>query len=380
MQKIKSFIITIIFLFGIFYSINFSFAAILGHAQCTDGTTRCGYIANVPLFDSCSMSGGDIYASYRILEGTDGTTGCGYIDEDVPLSDSDSCSMSGGDIYVYDSYRILGGQECYTIGGQDFGGYYMIGTKEPKSNTQIYPFSDLNMTAPWGWTYYKKSDMSRYFGGSSIPTGVFQGDGPYYNLKFFDPVGVSVSMLRFPDDSFILQIGSNYVWSTGCPALFTDVKKDGCPASILMGPTNFNASIGDRIMFKVTNILRPNNGSGTWGDGEVRVTFDNLTVCYTQAYFDYFCGSPGCSGKPNYIPTAPGVCSPEPKPKAKLKAYWKENNSQSIEKTITKGQSIQIPFIVENIGDIGSVIDNIQCILSNTSLGSISNCPSSLNK
>jgi len=69
-----------------------------------------------------------------------------------------------------------------------------------------------------------------------------------------------------------------------------------------------------------------------------------------------------------------------PKPKAQLKAYWSENNSQSIEKTITQGQSIQIPFVVENIGDIGSVINNIQCILSETSLGSISNCPSSLNK
>ena len=343
MKKIKSIIITIIFLFGIFYSINFSFAVWLGQAQCSDNTTGCGYIANVPLSDSCSMSGGDIY---------------------------------GGN-------RILGGQECYTIGGQDVGGYYMYGTGEPDSNTPIYPFSNLNMTTPWGWTYSKSSDMSRYFGGSSIPTGVFQGDGPYYNLKFFNPVGVSVSMPQ-PDDSSMLQIGSNYVYWTGCDETNSidvrNVNDSHCPSQNFVGPTNFNAHPGDSIIFKVRNALRPNNGYGKWGSGSVQVTFDNLTVCYTQAYFDYSCGSPGCSGRPNYIPTAPGVCSPETQPKAKLNAYWKENNSQSIEKTITQGQSTEIPFIVENIGDIGSVINNIQCILSNTSLGSISNCPSSLNK
>ena len=341
MKKIKSFIITIIFLFGIFYSINFSFAVWLGPAQCSDNTTGCGYIANVPLYDSCSMSGGDTYVGNR----------------------------------------ILGGQECYTIGGQDSGGYYMIGTGEPDSNTPIYPFSNLNMTTPWVWTYSKSSDMSRYFGGSSIPTGVFQGSGPYYNLKFFDPVRISVSMPK-PDDSSTLQIGSNSVCWTGCNASVKDVYNSSClPENLnLVGATTFNANTGDSISFKVTNHLRPNNGSGTWGGGSVQVTFDNLTVCYTQAYFDYSCGSPGCSGRPNYIPIAPGVCAPETKPKAQIKSYWSENNSQSIEKTVTQGQSVQIPFTVENIGDIGSVINNIQCVLSETSLGSISNCPSSLNK
>jgi hypothetical protein len=343
MKKIKSFIITIIFLFGIFYSINFSFAVWLGPAQCSDNTTGCGYIANVPLYDSCSMSGGDTYVGNR----------------------------------------ILGGQECYTIGGQDSGGYYMYGTGEPDSNTPIYPFSNLNMTTPWVWTYSKSSDMSHYFGGSSIPTGVFQGSGPYYNLKFFDPVRVSVS-LSSADDSSMLQIGSNYVYWTGCDETNSidvrNVNDSHCPSQNFVGPTNFNAHPGDSISFKVRNALRPNNGSGTWGGGSVQATFDNLTTCYTQAYFDYLCGSPGCSGKPNYIPTAPGVCSPETKPKAQINAYWSENNSQSIGKTITQGQSIQIPFIIENIGDIGSVINNIQCVLSDTSLGSISNCPSLLNK
>ena len=81
-----------------------------------------------------------------------------------------------------------------------------------------------------------------------------------------------------------------------------------------------------------------------------------------------------------YLATVTITVNSSSPPKAELNAYWKENNSQSIEKTITQGQSIQIPFIVENIGQIGSVINNIQCILSNTSLGSISNCPSSLNK
>jgi len=351
MKKIKSFIITIIFLFGIFYSINFSFAFVgilsqtptASDAQCTDGTTGCGYTAN------------------------------------VYFNDADSCSMSGGDIYA--GNRILGGQVCYTIGGQDFGGYYMYGTGEPNSNTPTSSFSDLNMTAPWGWTYSKETGMFDFLGESSIPTGVFQSPVyPYYNLKFFDPVRVSVSLPR-ADDSSRLQIGSNYVYWAGCNALFTDITKGGCPASTLIGPTNFNAHPGDSISFRVINILRPGNGYGIWGSGSVHeVTFDNLTVCRRQSIFDSSCGLPGCSGRPNYIPIAPGVCAPETKPKAQIKSYWSENNSQSIEKTVTQGQSVQIPFTVENIGDIGSVINNIQCVLSETSLGSISNCPSSLNK
>jgi hypothetical protein len=340
MQKIKIFIIINIFLFGVFYFGNFSFAVWLGPAQCSDGTTGCGYIADISLGESCAMSGSDIY---------------------------------GGN-------RILGGQECYTVGGQDFGGYYMIGTGAPNSQTQIYSFQSLGMTTPWGWTYSKSSDVSRIFGGASIPTSVFQEAGlPYYNNKFFDPVRVSVSLPR-ADDSSEFSVGSNFVYWTGCYAPVTSVYDSSCPANTLVGPTSFIVHPGDSISFKVRNALRPNNGYGTWGSGSVTATFDNLTVCYTQAYFDYSCGSPGCSGRPNYIPTAPGVCSPESQPKAKINAYWSENNSQSITKTITKGQSIQIPFTVENIGDIGSIIDNIQCILSDTSLGSISNCPSSLNK
>jgi hypothetical protein len=335
MQKIKIFIIINIFLFGVFYFRNFSFAA---PAQCTDGTTVCGFTADFNISESCKMFGSDIY---------------------------------GGN-------RILGGQECYTVGGQDFGGYYMIGTSESNSQTQTYSFQSLGMTMPWGWTYSKSSDVSRIFGGASIPGSVFQES--YYNLKFFNPVKIMVFLGFDGDDTSMVGVGSNFVYWTGCYASFTDVAMNGCPASILMGSTNFNASIGDPIMFKVTNILRPNNGFGQWGGGSVQLTFKDTTWCYTQAYFDAFCGSPGCSGRPNYIPTAPGVCSPESQPKAKINAYWSENNSQSITKTITRGQSIQIPFTVENIGDIGSVINNIQCILSDTSLGSISNCPSSLNK
>jgi len=342
MKKIKSFIITIIFLFGIFYSINFSFA--YNPARCSDGKDNCGVIQDFSIFDSCSMSGGDIYAGNR----------------------------------------ILGGQVCYTIGGQDFGGYYMYGTGEPDSNTPTYSFSDLNMTAPWGWTYSKSSDMFRYFGGSSITGEAFQSVDSYRNIKFFNPISVRVVTIG-GDDGAMVQIGSNTVETTGCNALFTDVKNDNCPSRIITGNRDFNAYIGDTVKFRVINILRPNNGFGEWGSGSVGLVFANITQCYTKAYFDYLCNfdpniySYACN-RSNYIPTAPGVCSPETKPKAKLNAYWKENNSQSIEKTITQGQSIQIPFIVENIGDIGSVIDNIQCILSNTSLGSISNCPSSLNK
>ncbi|MGB9609157.1 MAG: hypothetical protein ACPL3E_02155, partial [Minisyncoccia bacterium] len=286
------FIIAALFVFNLFFT-NQSYAAWLGSATCSDNTTGCGYIANVPLADSCSMSGPDTYGNYR----------------------------------------ILGGQTCYTIGGVDIGGYYMNGTGEPNSNTPIYSFSNLNMTTPWGWTYSKSSNMLNYFGGSAIPTGVFQGDGPYYNLKFFDPIPVSVTFNQ-PDDSGQLQIGSNYVYWTGCNVPPTDVYNSSCPSKYFVGPTSFNAHPGDPVSFQITNHLRPNNGYGDWGGGNVNVTFGNLTVCYTQAYFDYLCGtgySSACN-RSSYIPTAPGVCSPETppaQPKPKLNVFWQNSGTQS---------------------------------------------------
>jgi hypothetical protein len=321
-----------------FFIAHYSLAIYLGPAQCSDNTTNCGYIADVPLLDSCSMSGPDIYAGNR----------------------------------------ILGGQVCYTIGGQDNGGYYMIGTGEPNNNTPTYSFSSLNMTTPWNWTYSKSQNMFNYFGGSSIPTGVFQGEGPYYNLKFFDPVPVRVSFNQPPDDSGMLRIGSNYVYWTGCNVPPTDVFNSNCPSNNFVGSTSFNARPGDSVSFQITNHLRPNNGFSIWGGGSVQVTFGNLTVCYTQTYFDFFCGSPGCSGRPNYIPTAPGVCSPESQPKPKLDVIWQDTGTPN--KTININQGDQIPsqtFVVRNIGERGSIM-KVRCGEPSQPWVSVSYCPSGI--
>lgn len=330
----------IYFYFILFYLLFYQnvFGAWLGPATCTDGTSGCGYLADVTLLASCSMAGSDIV---------------------------------GGN-------RILGGQICYVLGGQDDGGYYMMGTSQPNSNTQIYPFGS---SLPWGWSYNKQDGISTYFGGSSIPTGVFRDPGSisiYYNLKFFNPVPVSVNLYR-PDDSSLVSIGSNYVYWTGCNADVRSVYDSSCPSSILMGPTTFNANVGDPISFKVENRLRPNNGYGIWGTGEVSITFGNLTICYTSAYFDYSCGSAGCSGRPNYIPTGPGQCSPETSPSPKLDAVWEKTGTQNIQIDLVKGKSQQENFIVRNIGEPGSkmTIPSGGCDLSPPSLSNFItlNCP-----
>lgn len=327
-----------ILFFLLFY--NNVFGVWLGPATCTDGSVSCGYLADISLGASCSMAGPDISAGNR----------------------------------------ILGGQICYALGGQDDGGYYMIGTGQPNSNTSIYPFGS---SLPWGWSYNKNNEISREFGASSIPTGVFNPPGSisiYYNQRFFDPVPVSVFLPR-PDDSSMVSVGSNYVYWTGCNADVRSVYDSSCPSSILMGPTTFNANVGDSISFKVENRLRPNNGYGVWGTGDVTLTFGNLTVCYTSAYFDYGCGSPGCSGRPNYIPTAPGVCSPETSPSPKLDTVWENTGTQNIQIDLVQGQSKQENFIVRNIGEPGSkmTIPSDGCNpVSGMNFITINNCPTNV--
>ncbi|MDW8279563.1 MAG: hypothetical protein RMK17_00090 [bacterium] len=329
----KLLFIIFILLINFFVINNSSFGAWLGPAQCSDGTSNCGYIANVPLVDSCSMSGPDIVGNNR----------------------------------------ILGGQVCYTVGGQDSGGYYMNGTGEPNNNTPIFPFDS---SQPWGWNYNKSSGILNYFGGSSIPTGVFQAEGPYYNLKFFNPINVNVNFNQ-PDDSGMLQIGSNYVYWTGCNAGPRDVFNANCPSKNFVGPTNFQVSPGASVSFKIENHLRPNNGYGIWGSGSVTVTFDNLTVCHTKSYFDYFCGFPGCSGRPNYIPTAAGVCSPESTQlKPRLDAFWDYSGTQTLQTNLSKDDLISTSFVIKNIGVPGSKMKIDNCNLSGgQGWLTISSCP-----
>jgi len=321
--KLSIFIFTILFSFS-FYS--YSNAAWLGPAQCSDGKTGCGYIADLPLLDECRMSGPDIY---------------------------------GG-------ARILGGQICSTIGGSDFGGYYMNGTGEPNSNTPIFPFHSY----PWGWTYSKDQGIYNHFGGSSIPTQIFQQPGlPYYNMKFFSDPGVSVNItFNQPDDSGRIQIGNNYYEWFGCDEDPRDVSKSNCPSTLTRGSQTFTAMPGDSISFQVKNHLRPNNGYGTWGAGRVIVTFGNLTVCHTKEYFDYYCNlNPvqyaSFCGRQGYIPTSYGVCSPQTpaQPQPRLDVNWEDNNAKTITLNLTQGQTKKVNFIVKNIGDSGSKLKVDKC-------------------
>lgn len=314
--KNKKNIIFLILIFGIFGFFNFSNAGWLGPAQCSDNTTGCGYIADLSVIENCSISGNDI--------------------------------VNGN--------RVLGGQVCYTVGGQDNGGYYMEGTGEPNINTPIFPYGNQ---LPPGWVSNKRSDILRIFGGSNIPLDVFQEPGlSYYNLKFFDPISINVNLPR-PDDSSMLQIGSNYVYWTGCSSDPRNVFDPNCPSNNFVGSTNFNARPGDQISFKIDNHLRPNNGYGTWGSGETNITFGDssgsLTVCYTESYFNSLCASGNSSacGRGSYIPTARGVCSPI-QPRPKLDTKWIDTGTKTINLNLTQGQSQDLNFNVSNIGEPGS--------------------------
>ena len=296
MKKIKSFIITIIFLFGIFYSINFSFA---DSVRCNDSTTDCGYVTSYSLTSECWA---------RTNQPNPGSPISCYLSRNRITTEGDVNEYG----YISNS-EVISDFEDQNATGKFFGGSGSLSVSRENSIMQVYFNGQVTTILDY-----------------CSSTGV-------------DPL---VCICNKPQNTFNIQ----------------------------------SLKVGDKIGFYVKSERDTMCNYTTNIRGTVNINLDRVTFCYKSSYFDYLCGSPGCSGRPNYIPTSDGVCSPETKPKAKLNAYWKENNSQSIEKTITRGQSIQIPFIVENIGQIGSVINNIQCILSNTSLGSISNCPSSLNK
>ena len=210
---------------------------------------------------------------------------------------SGSCALSGPDLWG--GNRILGGQKC-SIGGTDDAGYYMIGTAEPTGSTPTYPYGAG--TAP-GWTYSKSGNL---FTSGSIPSGEWYNDS-YYLYRYFGS-SVSISQPQADDES-MLQIGSNYSYWTGCNHNgFRSVFDPSCPAATFMGNTSINASPGNALIFSVQNDLRPNNGSGTWGSGNVSVVLNQVTMCYTSAYKT---AVGGYVDTQTFHPTADGVCTPE---------------------------------------------------------------------
>ncbi len=223
----------------------------------------------------------------------DGTTGCGWARS---YNMYFQCSMSGPD--VINGIRILGGQVC-SIGGADSSGSYTTNTGTPDDNT---PYSPNPGSVPPGWTYTKSSTRA------NIPATEFQDD-PYGYFQFFG--GSASAGIQPPDDELVLQIGSNILSYTGCPARITDVTKTGCPGRVYSGVGNFNANPGDGVTFTLTNKLRPNNGSGPWAGGSGNLSLGEVTECYTKAKFDA-AQNARPTGMPHvdYHPVSPGHCAP----------------------------------------------------------------------
>jgi hypothetical protein len=230
---------------------------------------------------------------------TDGSSDCGIVAQ--YNFGTIACSMSGSDIV--NGNRVLGGQVC-SVGGGDVPGFYMNGTNEPNNSTPYFAYSG---STPPGWNYSKT-----FFSFLSIPTDEWNED-PYHNIRFFGSKA-SVSLSR-PDDDSTFQVGSNIISYSGCNALVTDVAKSGCPSAVFSGNTNPTVNPGDPLVLTVTNRLRPNNGTGTWGGGSANITLGEVTECDTKAFYNTQ-NVPRAGGYPavDYHPVAPGVCAPTTPP------------------------------------------------------------------
>lgn len=208
----------------------------------------------------------------------------------------DTCKISGSDIEPIG--RILGGQVC-TLGSLngDQAGYY-----NPSGGTS--PAYPLSGSVPPGWTYAKTNPISK------IPNGAFTDSYPYYTYGFFG--GTASVNLYPPDDAASVSIGSQSVSWSGCTCTPSDVYQPSCPSQNFSGSPTMGLTGGETVQMSVTNMCRPNNGYGQWGGGDLNITLQNVTYCYTAAYITYLnsLGGAQYNNVTDYTATAPGVCTP----------------------------------------------------------------------
>jgi hypothetical protein len=208
----------------------------------------------------------------------------------------DRCDISGAD--KENGVRILGGQVC-SIGGTDNPGYYDDG------NGNALP---LNGTTPPGWTYTKSQAIPL-----SVPSGAFTDSYPYYTYGFFG--GSSSIVQPDADDASVFSVGSNKTTWSGCTCSPNSVVKPTCPSQNFSGNNAPTLTGGESTSFTVTNMCRPNNGSGVWGSGQVSLTLNNTTFCYTAQEIQYLNQQGyGYQNVTDYTATAPGVCTPKNPP------------------------------------------------------------------
>lgn len=201
--------------------------------------------------------------------------------------------------------RILGGQICAVGAGSDFPGYYAPGN----GTSPITNFPN-NMTTPPDWTYYP----TPFTGGrTNIPSGEFSDD-PNYNNRFYGgPAQLSIDPGW--DDRVTINVGAVSYTTSGCTANVDAVYASGCPDQNFSGTPNPTVNPGDPVTMNVTNILRPNNGSGSWGAGGGSVYLNEVTRCYTATYINYLnsFGGTQYQNVTSYHPgDTPGTCVPDP--------------------------------------------------------------------
>jgi hypothetical protein len=286
----------------------------------------------------------NVHAAPIPCQNPDSSNTCGLT---ASYSMNARCTMSGSDKEP-NGTRILGNQVC-SLFGTDQGGLYQDSSGNPQTYTTA---------TPPGWTYAKSGTLK-----GNITTAEFQDD-PYYNIRFFGG-SATVSQPK-ADDETVFRVGNQYTYWTGCTCGGTSVYNSSCPSSTFVGNTSVNIQPGDTIDFTVKNLCRPNNGYGQWGGGDAYLALDQATWCFTSNYLTWL-NNNGYSYQNvvDYHPTAAGVCTPEslPPPPAvpTLKVIWSENNGTSINKTVTAGQSVTIPFTFSNIGQVGSTINVQTC-------------------
>ena len=284
-------------------SCNPNLVADYGYAQCAATVAGTGIYSNAVTW---SASAGTISsAGWFTASSTPGavtitatsvqdTTKKGTATVTVGVTCTDGASFCGF-ITIYNPGNY-GTSQCYLYGSGGQGGQECDGTGKltyinPKSNNSWY-------VTNYHQGYVPSSDVS---------------NDPYYNHGFFNGMSAWTSYFN-PDD------GGNYYISGGlngsnesCTCFYNWGAPAGtnCADHDAVSSKSGTVDPGQPVNVNVINACAPHSTYAQWGGGSVSVYLRNVTYCESSLTI----------GGVNYVPTAPGVCSPQSSPAGAITVF-----------------------------------------------------------
>jgi len=224
--------------------------------------------------------------SQALTNCTDGMTYCGFV---APYNPNQFDPMNSS---------LYGVSWCSIYGSGGQGGQACDGNGKL---TYVNPNSGTNWHVnDYRQGYVPSSDIYNY---------------PYYNYGFFKGMSVTAGPYYVDDGGnyYINPILNGSNESCGCFHDWGAQSHSNCGGTAGVNSKNGTANPGQPVNITVINACAP-NGWGRWGGGSLWIELNSVTQCRSSldtsgtSTVDY---PPYVQHGVNYVPTAPGVCSPQ---------------------------------------------------------------------